>query len=67
MVGRGVGHGRHVHGHPSPIEAYYRTRGGRRRDHLGFHFWAVWGSNWASGLEAKLLAMGYSTTLLKGS
>jgi hypothetical protein len=36
-------------GRAAPIEAYYRTRGGRRRDHLGFHFWAVWGSNLGMG------------------
>jgi hypothetical protein len=33
----------------------------------GGHFWAGYGSNWALGLEEKLLITGYSTRLLKGS
>jgi hypothetical protein len=38
----------------SPMETFYRTRGGRRYGRRGMHFWARYGPNWILGPKAKL-------------
>ena len=54
-------------GHVSPLEAFYRARGGRRYGRRGESIWAASRLNLAMGPKRSLLTLVSSTFLIKGA
>ena len=54
-------------GHVSPLEAFYRARGGRRYGRRGESIWAASMLNLAMGPKQSLLTLVSSTFLIKGA
>ena len=54
-----------THGHASPLEAFYRARGGRRYDRRGEPIWAASGLNQTLGQKRSLITSACSTFFIK--